>query len=217
MMQTVVVVSQKGGTGKTTLAVHLAVESERNGKPAVIIDIDPQASASAWRDLRRDGVGPVVQSAQSARLDPILKASAEAGAKLVLIDTPARSENPALDAIRAADLALVPCRPGYFDTAAIRFTSNLLKLAGKPGFVVFSQVPARAEGLLAEIREVLAGYELAVAPVSIHLRAAYLHAIPGGQAAQEYDPKGKATSEIRDLFRWLDKTMAKQLAGKIAK
>jgi chromosome partitioning protein len=215
-VHTVVVVSQKGGTGKTTLAVHLAVESERNGKPAVIIDIDPQASASAWHDLRRDGAGPAVQSAQSARLGPILKAAAEAGAKLVLIDTPARSENPALDAIRAADLALVPCRPGYFDTAAIRFTSNLLKLAGKPGFVVFSQVPARAESLLTEIREALAGYELAVAPVSIHLRAAYLHAIPGGQAAQEYDPKGKATSEIRDLFHWLNITMAKQFASKLS-
>jgi chromosome partitioning protein len=211
----VVVLSQKGGTGKTTLAVHLAVESERNGKPAVIIDIDPQASASAWRDLRRDDAGPAVQSVQSARPGPVLKAAAEAGAKLVLIDTPARSENPALDAIRVADLALVPCRPGYFDTAAIRFTSNLLKLAGKPGFVVFSQVPARAESLLAEIREALVGYELAVAPVSIHLRAAYLHAIPGGQVAQEYDPRGKATSEIRDLFHWLNAVMIKQLASNI--
>jgi chromosome partitioning protein len=206
-MQTVVIVSQKGGTGKTTLAVHLAVEAERNGKPAVVIDLDPQASAAAWRDLRQDE-GPAVESAQSARLTPILKAAADAGAKLAVIDTPARSENTALDAVRAADVALIPCRPGFFDTAAMNFTANLLKLAGKPGFVVFTQVPPRAESLLTEIREALTIYGLTVAPFAIHLRAAYSHAIPGGQTAQEYEPSGKASGEITALYAWLQSKIA---------
>jgi chromosome partitioning protein len=207
-MQTVVIVSQKGGTGKTTLAVHLAVESERNRKPAVVIDLDPQASAAAWRDLRHDE-GPAVESVQPARLALTLKAAADAGAKLAIIDTPARSENTALDAVRAADMALIPCRPGFFDTAAMSFTANLLKLAGKPGFVVFSQVPPRAENLLTEVSEALSTYGLVVAPTTIYLRAAYSHAIPGGQAAQEYDPKGKAAREIADLHRWLQRQLAK--------
>jgi chromosome partitioning protein len=201
-MKTVVVVSQKGGTGKTTLAIHLAVAAERDGQPAVVIDLDPQASAAAWRDLRKDE-GPAVESVQPARLTSILKAAANAGAALAIIDTPARSENTALDAVRAADLALIPCRPGYFDTAAMSFTANLLKLANKPGFVVFSQVPARAETLLAEVTEALGIYGLSLAPVAVHLRAAYSHAIPGGQSAQEYEPKGKAAGEIAELHAWL--------------
>jgi chromosome partitioning protein len=207
-MQTVVVVSQKGGTGKTTLAIHLAVAAERAGKPTVIIDLDPQASAAAWGDLRQDE-NPAVQSVQPARLAATLKAAADAGAMFAVIDTPARSENAALEAVRAADLALIPCRPGYFDTAAMSFTANLLKLAGKPGFVIFSQVPPRAESLLAEVTDALVSYGLQPAPVTVHLRAAYSHAIPGGQSAQEYDPKGKAAAEIAALYLWLVDKIAK--------
>lgn len=207
-MQTVVIVSQKGGTGKTTIAIHLAVSAERAGKPAVVIDLDPQASAAAWRDLR-EAEGPAVESVQPARLAATLKAAAEAGAEFAVIDTPARSENAALEAVRAADLALIPCRPGFFDTAAMSFTANLLKLAGKPGYVVFSQVPTRAESLLAEVAEALQGYGLTAAPATIHLRAAYSHAIPGGQSAEEYEPKGKAAGEAAALYAWLQSVLAK--------
>lgn len=207
-MKIIVVLSQKGGTGKTTLALHLAVAAERAGKAAVVIDIDPQASAAAWRDLRQDE-GPAVESVQPARLALTLKAAAEAGCKIAFIDTPARSENTALDAVRLSDMALIPCRPGFFDTAAMSFTANLLKLAGKPGFVVFSQVPARADSLLAEVREALESYGLTAAPVCVHLRAAYSHAIPGGQSAQEYEPKGKAAGEMAELYRWLQSVIAK--------
>ena len=207
-MKTVVIVSQKGGTGKTTLAIHLAVAGERKRLPTVIIDLDPQASATAWRDLR-EAEGPAVESVQPARLAATLKAAEGAGAKLALIDTPARSENAALEAIRQADLALIPCRPGFFDTAAMSFTANLLKLAGKPGFVVFSQVPTRHASVLAEVTEALGEYGLTAAPALVQHRAAYSHAIPGGQSAQEYEPMGKAAAEIAALFQWLQTKIAK--------
>lgn len=206
-MQTIVIVSQKGGTGKTTIAVHLAVAAELDGKAAVVIDLDPQASAAAWRDLR-EAESPAVESVQPARLAVTLKAAADTGADFAVIDTPARSENAALEAVRAADLALIPCRPGFFDTAAMSFTANLLKLAGKPGFVVFSQVPSRAASLVAEVTEALASYGLTAAPPVIHLRAAYSHAIPGGQSAQEYDPRGKAATEVVALYEWLQMQLA---------
>jgi chromosome partitioning protein len=205
-MKTVVIVSQKGGTGKTTLAIHLAVAAERAGLATVVIDLDPQASAASWKDLRKDNP-PDVAAVPPGRLAQALKAAQEAGADLAVIDTPARSENTALDAVRAADLALIPCRPGYFDTAAMSFTANLLKLAGKPGYVVFSQVPPRGDGFLADVTEALGSYGLSVAPVSVHLRAAYSNAIPGGMVAQEYDPKGKAAQETSDLYAWLASTL----------
>jgi len=206
-MKTVVIVSQKGGTGKTTLAVHLAVAAERAGLATVVIDLDPQASAASWKDLRK-AEAPDVAAVPPGRLPQALKAAAAAGAALAVIDTPARSENTALDAVRVADLALIPCRPGYFDTAAMSFTSNLLRLAGgKPGFVVFSQVPPRGDGFLADVTEALGSYGLSVAPVSLHMRASYSNAIPGGMAAQEYEPRGKAALEIGDLYTWLASTL----------
>jgi chromosome partitioning protein len=205
-MKTVVIVSQKGGTGKTTLAIHLAVAAERAGLACVVIDLDPQASAASWKDLRKDET-PDVAAVPPGRLAQALKAAEAAGADLAVIDTPARSENTALDAVRVADLALIPCRPGYFDTAAMSFTSNLLKLAGKPGYVVFSQVPPRGDGFLADVTEALGSYGLSVAPVSVHLRAAYSNAIPGGMVAQEYEPKGKAAREAGELYTWLADTL----------
>ncbi len=79
-MKTIVIVGQKGGTGKTTLAIHLAVAAERKRLSAVIIDLDPQASATAWRDLRA-AKGPAVESVQPARLAATLAAAEKAGAR----------------------------------------------------------------------------------------------------------------------------------------
>ncbi len=90
-MDVIAVIAQKGGTGKTTLAVSLAVAAELNGRTVAIVDLDPQTSASRWGD-RRKAETPVVVSAQPARLSHILQAADAQGADLVLIDTPPRSE-----------------------------------------------------------------------------------------------------------------------------
>nr|WP_294515972.1 hypothetical protein [uncultured Rhodopila sp.] len=89
------------------------------------------------------------------------------------------------------------------------FTANLLTLAGKPGFVVFSQVPPRGESVVAEVTDALRSYGLPAAPAVIQHRAAYSHAIPGGQSAQEYEPNGKAAAEIAVLFQWLQTKIAR--------
>lgn len=208
-MKTVAIVSQKGGTGKSTLAVHLATAADRAGKPAVVLDIDPHASAMTWRDLRK-AEGPAVQSIQPSRLAAVLKAAAEHGAELAFIDTPAASENAGLEAVRAADLALCPFRPGLFDTAAMSFTANLLKLGGKQGYVVFTQIRAPASlPLIADVTEAAHGYGLSVAPVLIHWRSAYEKCLPAGLTAQEDEPKGKAAAEITGLYGWLVDVLAK--------
>src|SRR5687767_4664673 len=102
--------AQKDGTGQTTLTLALAVEAERSGKSVAIVDLDPQATASKWGD-RREAQTPVIVSAQPARLHQVLEAAKDQGAEIVLIDTPARSEQAALEAAKAANLVLVPCRP----------------------------------------------------------------------------------------------------------
>src|SRR4051812_35511095 len=107
-MKTLAILSQKGGAGKTTLAVHLAVAAERSGRPAVLVDLDPQASATGWKDSRASET-PVVVSAQSARLSQILASAASGGAAIAILDTAPHSEGTALTAARSADYILIPC------------------------------------------------------------------------------------------------------------
>src|SRR5271167_4372774 len=99
-MHTVAILSQKGGTGKTTLTLHLAVASERAGKAAAVIDLDPQASAAGWKDSR-PGETPVVVSVPSTRLPQALEAARTGGAVLTLIDTAPHATDAALAAAEA--------------------------------------------------------------------------------------------------------------------
>ena len=102
-MKTVAILSQKGGTGKTTLALHLAVAAERRNIPVVVLDLDPQASAAAWKDSRADE-SPSVTSIQSSRLGKALEVAESAGAALVIIDSAPHSADAAIAAAEAADL-----------------------------------------------------------------------------------------------------------------
>src|SRR5439155_8692569 len=108
-MYTIALVAQKGGTGKTTLAVSLAVAAGQVGLTSIIVDLDPQATAGNWKDRRKSN-GPVVIDAQPARLAAALVKAAENGVDFAVIDTPARNEQSALAAAKVAELVLIPCR-----------------------------------------------------------------------------------------------------------
>lgn len=199
-MHVIAILSQKGGAGKTTLALHLAVAAERAGLSAAVVDLDPQASAAGWGDSR-NGDTPAVVSAQAARLPQVLAAAQHAGADWVLIDTAPHSESAALAAARVADLILIPCRPAILDLRAIGSTVDLAKLAGKPAVVVLNSVPPRGS-LGEEAKQAVAGYAVEIAPVTIGQRAAFQHALTAGLVAQEYEPNGKAANEVTQLYLW---------------
>lgn len=200
VMKTIAVISQKGGAGKSTMALHLAVAAERRGKPAALIDLDPQASSTSWKDLRQTDT-PVVVSAQATRLPQVLETAAEHGAVFAIIDTAPHSERVALAAARAADLVLMPCRPAILDLRAINVTVDLVKLAGTPACIVFNAVPPRGS-IGDEAAAAVAAYGLAVSPVRLGHRASYMHALTLGQTAQEFEPAGKAAAEIERLYKW---------------
>jgi len=201
-MKTIAMLSQKGGTGKTTLTLHLAVAGDRRGKTVAVIDLDPQASSAGWKDTRSDE-NPVVISIPHTRLNQALQTAANAGADIALIDTAPHSEAAAIAAARAADLILIPCRPGILDLRAIATTAELVKLAGKPAFVVLNSMPPRATNLLADAKAAVAVHGVEVAPVVIQQRAAFAHSLTTGQTAEEYEPGGKAAEEIAELFAWV--------------
>ena len=205
-MKTIAILSQKGGTGKTTLSVHLAVAAERSGVPVAVLDTDPQASAAGWGDSRADEA-PSVTSIQPSRLTKALDVAKGAGAELVIVDTAPHSADAAMAAAEAADLVLIPCRAGILDLRAIATTARLVKIAGKRAYVVLNAAPPRAPRLIEDALEAVKQHRLEVAPVVIHQRSAYAHSLTAGLTAEEYEPGGKAAEEMANIFAWLRKLL----------
>jgi chromosome partitioning protein len=203
-MKTVAIVSQKGGSGKTTVAVHLAVCAELAGKTAAIIDLDPQASALEWHS-RREADTPEVIISTPEQLPALIKSAKENKADLMIIDTAPHSDRAATIAADLADLVLVPCRPSAFDVAAIGKTLNLLKLAKALNRTAILLNAAPPRGTITDAAETGLAEIVPVAPVRLHHRAAYSHAINSGNSVEEYDPQGKAAEEIRALYKWIMK------------
>jgi chromosome partitioning protein len=201
-MKTVAILSGKGGSGKSTIALHLAVAAERRGYSVAVLDIDPQASAATWADSR-EGDTPSVTSLQPSRIVKALETAREAGAALAIIDTAPHSADAAMIAAEVADLILVPCRPGILDLRAIGSTARIVKVAAKPAFVVLNAAPPHAPRLIEDARTAVATHGLDVAPVVIAQRAAFAHSLTVGQTAEEYGPGGKAAEEIAALLAWL--------------
>ena len=197
-MQTIAILSQKGGTGKTTLALNLAVAAEASGFATAIIDLDPQASAREWAKSR-EAETPVVISAHASQLEEVLAAARENGAALSIIDTAPHSERDALAAARAADLILIPCRPAILDLRAMVSTKELADLARTPALAVINAAPPRGH-LPDEAAEAIRDYGMEVASVVIAQRAAFVHSLTLGQTVTEYEPGGKAADEIMELL-----------------
>lgn len=201
-MRTISVISQKGGAGKTTLVLHIAVAAELAGYSTALLDMDPQGTAEAWAGWRGDAP-PAVVAAKATTLVRTLERAGNAGVGVVVIDTPPLAEAEAREAARAADLVLIPCRPRAFDLHAIRTTADLARFAGKPAFAVFNAGPPRAPSLYAEATGVVQRIGLTVAPMRLSDRAAFHQTTGSGRAAQEVEASGKAAQEIAQLWRWL--------------
>jgi chromosome partitioning protein len=205
-MRTIAVISQKGGAGKTTLALHIAVAAELAGYSTVLIDMDPQGTAEAWSEWRKEAP-PTVIPAKTATLARTLERAAGHGAELAIIDTPPLAEAEARAAAKTADLVLVPCRPNAFDLHSIRTTTDLTRFAAKPAFAVLNAGPVAAARLYAETTELVIEIGMKVAPVRLCERAAFRHSTGSGQAAQETEPQGKASGEVDALWRWICQQM----------
>ena len=204
MVITIALVAQKGGTGKTTLALTLAVAAEQTGRTAVVLDIDPQATACKWGD-RREASTPVVLDAQPARLGRALAAAEAQGVDLVVIDTPARLETAALEAARLSSLVVIPCRPLIFDIETVPTSKQIVTLAGGPPVVaVLNATPPRGRRAV-QTRAALEEFGIVVCPHGLGQRAAVGDAVAVGLVAAEFMPSGRAASEARAVADWIIK------------
>jgi chromosome partitioning protein len=205
-MQTVAILSEKGGAGKTTLAVHLATAGQLSGLDTAIIDLDPQASAADWADSRKSP--PEALAIPPARLSTVLEKLRGGGVRFVVIDTGRDSNNAGYTAAQAADLILVPCRVGRFDIRALSRTLDLAKLAGKPAHLIFNDLAPRAAKMRAEAEAALRSMGCQIAPVQLSHRAAFRDAPMAGQTAQEVEPNGAAAAEVAGIFKWVCEALA---------
>lgn len=198
-MKIVAVLSQKGGVGKTTLALHLAVGWTHRGRRVAVIDLDPQASAANW-GARRVNRLPIVRSAQASRLPQERAAMRAAQGEIVVLDTAPRADAVILSVAKMADLVVLPCRPSILDLEALAGTLELVQTTGVPVLTVLNAVvphttaPEQAAGAIRQLKGGLC-------PVRIGRRVAFAGALLGGLTAQEYEPTGKAAIEAEALFQ----------------
>lgn len=200
-MPTIAIISQKGGAGKTTLALHLAAAAHDAGRTALIIDTDPQATASQWAAWRQDAPPEVIDS-PPPRLAAKIAAAKGQGAEMIVIDTPPHADSAARAAVEVADLVLIPCRPSAFDLSAIQTTAKLVQLLRKPAYVVFTAGSPNAPRIYQEAGELVESFGTPPCPIQIPDRAVYRHASGEGRTVMEYEPAGKAADDIRQLYDW---------------
>ncbi len=200
-MTTIAIISQKGGAGKTTLALHLAAAAHDAGRVALVIDTDPQATASQWAAWRSEAPPEVIDS-PPPRLAAKVAQAREQGAEFIVIDTPPHADSAARAAVEIADLVLIPCRPSAFDLSAIQTTAKLVQLLRKPAFVVFTAGSPNAPRVYQEAGQLVESFGTPACPIQIPDRAAFRHASAEGRTVMEFEPSGKAAEDIRHIYEW---------------
>ena len=198
-MKIIVITSQKGGSGKTTLAAHLAVEAERSGDaPAWLIDTDEQGTLSQWHE-RREQDTPQRAEMPFARLADGLANMAERGATYCFIDTAPTISEQSAALVNLADLVLIPVRPSPADLWAVSETVALVKNARKPFLFVITQAKPQAT-ITAQTVAALSQHGQ-VAQSFITDRVPYAGAMTGGRTAPELSPKSAAAEEVAGLWK----------------
>ncbi|MBU2781161.1 ParA family protein [Acidithiobacillus caldus] len=200
-MKTIVIASQKGGAGKTTLAAHLAVAAEQTGEgPAVLIDTDPQGSLSAWWNSREADT-PALASTSLAELATKLEGLAVAGFKLAVIDTPPAITAAIRGVVELADFVLIPTRPSPHDLRAVGSTVDIVQEANRPfAFAVTQAKPTTR--LTVQAVAALSAHGT-VAPAIVHDRVDYAASMVDGRTVSEVDGKSRSAEEMRQLLHFV--------------
>lgn len=193
-------VTQKGGSGKSMLAINCAVAAAQSGKRVLLLDMDAQRTAYLWGEARQDDKPDVVR-VDAPHLDTALDLAREKKFDWVLIDTPGHESPGTVKAIHAADFCVIPCRPTHADVQAIPPTIESVKRLSKPAAIVLSQTPVRSFRITDA--ESALGQLIQVCPVNVVSRTAYQDAQAQGFGVTEYDVEGKAAEEIRALWQWI--------------
>jgi chromosome partitioning protein len=200
-MRVLAMASQKGGSGKTTLSGHLAVQAQRAGSgPVVLIDIDPQGSLADWWN-ERDTDLPAFAQTTVARLAGDLEMLRQQGFKLAVIDTPPAITMAIQSVINVSELIVIPTRPSPHDLRAVGATVDLCDRAGKP--LIFVVNAATPKATITYEAAVALSQHGTVAPVTIHHRTDFAASMIDGRTVMEVDPEGRSAEEVVELWRYI--------------
>jgi chromosome partitioning protein len=209
-MKIVGMLSRKGGSGKTTLAVHLAVLAQQANRRTLLVDLDPQRSAADWWRARAADTPQLVET-EPGSLRDVLDAARAAGVELAVVDTQPSAQLDAALVAGLSDLILVPTRPAILDLRAILGTINVVKGAARRALIVLNACPPpRGVGeatLTGDARRAVAAFGMPVAPGAIVNRVTFSSALLTGLTAGEAEPEGKAAKEMRALWRVVEKEL----------
>jgi chromosome partitioning protein len=208
-MKTIVITSQKGGSGKTTLTAHLSVAAE-NAKdgPAVVIDTDPQQTLATWWNVRA-AEQPKLAPTSLRDLQQKLSALAEAGFAYCFIDTPPALTEQNRQVLKMADLVLIPTRPSPNDLWSLGATLDLIKASGTPFAFVLTQAKANARITVQTIAALSQHGQ--VFQSIVHDRVDYAASMTDGRTVQEISSGGQGAAETFEL--WM---LTKKRLGELA-
>lgn len=210
-MKTIALLAQKGGVGKTTLTIHLAVQAQLLGSKAALIDIDPQGSLRHWaerREQQREAEEPQVFQCSTEQLKEVLGLCRDHGYDYAFIDTLPRIEKPAVTAARLSDLSVIPTGPTTRDMEAIGASVEIARSVGQPAVIVVNR-GRPGSPVNATAREILTGYKLPVCLHPIMNRAIFQDSDIDGGTAMEHEPNGKGSMEISLVWEWIGKQLQK--------
>ena len=209
--QVVVFASQKGGSGKTTVSAHMAVQAEVSGAgPVALIDTDPQGSMAKWWNARSSAV-PAFARISVPDLGRDIKLLSEAGYRLIIIDTPPAVTSTIAEVITHADLVVLPTRPSPHDLRAVGPTVDIVQIQAKPLVFVINSATARAR-ITGETAVALSQHGT-VAPVTLHHRVDFAASMIDGRTVGEVSETSRSASEVANLWAYLDDRLMRMRAS----
>jgi chromosome partitioning protein len=225
-MHVLVMAQAKGGVGKSTVAIHLAVEAARRKRRTVLLELDDGehiGTVSLWSQARAERavereqqpslgvdkpkVPPQVMRVEPHRLEAALARLERDGMELVVIDLPGTNSLAVNPAIAAADLVLLPSRPQGVDLAISGATLEIVHRAGRPYAYLLTMVPIDKGHEAQVTKDMLEAEGHPVAPYTIRQSKSFYRAVESGTTVQESDPRGKPTGDIRELWKWIDQQL----------
>jgi len=212
-MQVIAFASQKGGSGKTTLAGHIAVQAELSGAgPVAVVDTDPQASLADWWN-ERDASTPVFMRTSVTNLSADLRLLHDHGIKLVIIDTPPAITDTITEVVKVSDLVVVPIRPSPHDLRAVGASVDLIETLHKPLVFVVNGATPRAR-VTSEVAIALSQHGT-VSPSIVHQRVGFATSMTDGRTVMEIPGQTRAAAEIAALWTYLDERLNKTFGRRI--
>jgi chromosome partitioning protein len=209
-------VNQKGGAGKSMLAINLAVAAEMGGEKVCIVDLDKQGTVANWYNTRTSETPLVIAPGVviNLRLADLIARLKGEGFTLAVIDTKGEESHGTRDAMQAAQLCLIPLRPAGPDLHAIRPTVDALRNFGKDFALIVNQaLPNKKSKLTAAVMTGLA-HDGTVVPLAIATRASFQKSYSMGQGVMEFEPDGAAADEVKELWAWCRKHLVGDVEGR---